>query len=96
MLLLRIYATELNSDAQCSLLGVNYEQQKKIARSPLDGQEKDFPYLTFLRSFRSMRRLWVENLFRPSDPEIVPLVLEPNLLSVEAAVARCLGLKLLV
>jgi hypothetical protein len=94
-LLLRMYAAEASVDAQSELLGIDYAKQRKISKlriSQID-YPRARPHGLLLHSFRSMRRLWVENAFQPDDPEVWPLVSEPTLLTLECALNRALGLK---
>jgi hypothetical protein len=91
--LLRLYAGEASIDAQSKLLGIDFPEQKKLSLERIAQIEYKRPYGLLLRSFRSMRRLWVENAFRPDDSEISPLTCEPRLLTLESALDRALGLK---
>jgi hypothetical protein len=79
--LLRTYAFLAGVDVQSELLGIDYAEQRKLSRerdSQIDSQiDYKRPHGLLLRSFRSMRRLWVENAFRPDDSEIWPLTSEP-------------------
>jgi hypothetical protein len=91
--LLRMYAAAASGDAQFELLGIDYAEEKKLSRERIS--QIDYKRLCglLLRSFRSMRRLWVENAFRPDDSEIWPQKSEPRLLTLESALDRALGLK---
>jgi hypothetical protein len=91
--LLRMYAGEASIDAQSKLLGIDFPEQKKLSRERIAQIDYKRPGGLLLRSFRSMRRLWVENAFRPDDSEISPLTCEPRLLTLESALDRALGLK---
>jgi IstB-like ATP binding protein len=93
LLLLRIYATQGSIDAQSELLRFDYTEQRKLSRECISRIDYKRPRGLLLRSFRSLRRLWVENAFRPDDPEIWPLTSEPRLLTLESALARALGVK---
>jgi hypothetical protein len=89
--LLRMYASQASVDAQSELLGIDYAEQRKLSRARISQIDYERPRGLLLRSFRSMRRLWVENAFRPGDPEIWPLTSEPTLMTLESALERALA-----
>ena len=89
--LLRRFATNASVQAQSELLGIDYAKERESVFQWMSQIKHPRPYVCFLRSFRAMRRLWVENGFNPGDPDISPLTTEPKLLTVEAALERALG-----
>jgi hypothetical protein len=93
LLLLRMYAGQASIDAQSELLGIDYTEQRKLTRERISRIDHKRPRGLLLCSFRSMRRLWVENAFRPDDSEIWPLTSEPRLLTLESALGRALYVK---
>jgi hypothetical protein len=91
--LLHVYAANVGVEAQRKLLGFDFEKQMRLSDLKNSQLEQKRPYVCLLRSFRSMRRLWVANAFQPDDPDIWPLITEPRLLTVEAIFTRALGTK---
>jgi hypothetical protein len=93
--LLSGYAALASAHAQSKLLGFDYTELNKLSRERASQIDYKRPHGLLLRSFRSMRRLWVEDAFRPDDSEIWPLTSEPRLLTLESALNRALGVKFL-
>jgi hypothetical protein len=92
---LRSYTTQMAIDAQAELYGLEYTQQKSLLRTleENDSSKHDLPVVLFLRSFESMRRLWVENAFEISNPDVLPFYSEPPRLTLESTLNRALAMR---
>jgi hypothetical protein len=90
---LRMRAEALSADAQSKLYGIHYERYREVAQEFITIRRKQEPFSAlFLRSFRSTRRMWVNNAFQPGNPDVLPYPAEPSKMTLESAVDRGLGL----
>jgi hypothetical protein len=90
---LRMHAEAIGVDAQSKLYGVHYDRYRELGEEFIAMRRKHEPSLAlFLRSFRSTRRMWVKNSFRPGNPDVLPYAAEPLKMTLESALDRGLGL----